>query len=42
VGGYNKYKWEDLNIISDIPLDILDKTVQVTLENEEAMDSQVS
>jgi hypothetical protein len=40
--GNNKYKWEDLNIISDIPLDILDKTVQVTLENEEAMDSQVS
>ncbi len=40
--GNNKYKWEDLNIVSDIPLDILDKTVQVTLENEEAIDSQVS
>jgi hypothetical protein len=40
--GNNKYKWEDLNISADIPLDVLDKTVQVTLDTEEAMDSQVS
>jgi hypothetical protein len=40
--GNNKYKWEDLNISTDIPLDVLDKTIQVTLDTEEAMDSQVS